>query len=59
MDKKPCALGGGIMYSRPNNFNRMKFIKNGRKNKKIQTRIYDRPLYISYQKNTNYVWYIM
>ena len=28
MDKKPCALGGGIMYSRPNNFNRMKFIKN-------------------------------
>jgi len=27
MDKKPCALGGGILYSRTGNFNRMNMIK--------------------------------
>ena len=27
MDKTPCALGGGVMYSRPNNFKRMNLIK--------------------------------
>lgn len=26
MDKKPCALGGGILYSRPNNINVMAFM---------------------------------
>tara|TARA_B100000767_G_C19726705_1_gene519817 strand:+ start:112 stop:1320 length:1209 start_codon:yes stop_codon:yes gene_type:complete len=27
MDKKPCALGGAILYSRPNNFKRINLIK--------------------------------
>ena len=48
MDKKPCALGGGIFYSRPSNFKRMNLIKQLEQNiqKYKQETITDRGLFL-------------